>query len=72
MLVNCEWTEWRLGECVCNRYNKTSASGTRFKTREIKVKASNGGKECIGSTKITVPCINKKCKGKRKTYLVRD
>ena len=64
LTVDCKWTEWILGECICNIGYKTSDSATQSKTREIKVKASNGGKGCIGSAEIIVPCNNPNCKGK--------
>ena len=56
--VNCEWDEWKIGEC-----DQTCGGGIRRNTRKIKVNAKHGGKECEGSATSTETCNTNECPG---------
>ena len=57
--VNCEWAEWKVGEC-----DKTCGGGVRTNTRIKKSEAKYGGKECKGRTNVTQDCNVQNCPGK--------
>ena len=56
-LVDCQWSEWNLGEC-----SATCGNGTRTKTRTKKVEEQNG-RNCSGATNETDTCNIKTCPG---------
>ena len=58
-IVHCEWDEWQVGEC-----SKSCGGGNMTKTREEKVSADHGGKECEGLAAITESCNVQECPGK--------
>ena len=57
--MDCEWDEWKLGEC-----SKTCGGGERTNTRDTKVRAAHGGDECSGSSTVNEPCSVEECPGK--------
>ena len=58
-MVDCEWDEWRIGEC-----SKTCGGGERINIRNKKIEAINGGKECSGTSNLTDSCNKIECPGK--------
>ena len=56
--MNCEWGDWKEGEC-----SEQCGGGTRINTRGVKVNAAYGGKECIGLSSIEESCNVKECPG---------
>ena len=58
-MVDCEWEEWRIGEC-----SKTCGGGERINIRNKKIDATNGGKECSGNSTVTDSCNKIECPGK--------
>ena len=54
--VNCEWGDWKIGEC-----DKSCGGGIRVNTREKKIIAENGGKECNGSATLELTCNTNDC-----------
>jgi hypothetical protein len=58
-LVDCEWNEWKIGEC-----SQTCGGGERTNTRDKKIREAHGGKECSGSSTITETCNVNDCPGK--------
>merc|ERR1719210_1358543 len=54
--VDCVWSEWKIGKC-----SKQCGGGRRTNTREQKVLAAHGGKECSGPTKVDEPCNTQDC-----------
>ena len=58
-LVNCEWGEWRVGEC-----SKTCGGGTKTNRRSPNVNAVFGGESCSGPSNITEVCNIQECPGK--------
>ena len=56
--VDCEWNEWKFGQCSAE-----CGEGTKIKTRSKLVEESNGG-SCIGESTETVECKIKECPGK--------
>ena len=56
-LVNCEWTEWTIGNC-----SKTCGGGFRAK-RRTKVNSKHGGKECEGDNLVWKSCNLNECPG---------
>ena len=59
ILVNCEWDEWKIGEC-----DKTCGGGVQTKTRIQKSEAKYGGEECQGLANSTQECNLQDCPGK--------
>ena len=57
-LVDCEWDNWETGTC-----SKTCGGGVRITTRQIKIKAAHGGKECSGASNFTEECNVVECPG---------
>ena len=57
--IDCEWDDWRIGEC-----SKTCGGGERINIRNKKSEATNGGKECSGTSTLTVLCNKNECPGK--------
>ena len=57
-LVDCEWGEWKIGECSVE-----CGTGTRLNLREPKVLAAHGGKECSGLANATEICNIQECPG---------
>ena len=57
--VNCLWSTW--GEwTTCSA---SCGTGTKEKSRWVKIRAKNGGEPCQGSdTQIDI-CINRPCRG---------
>ena len=58
-LVDCEWEEWKVGEC-----SKTCGGGHRTNTRSKRIREAHGGLECSGSATITEQCNVKDCPSK--------
>ena len=58
VLVNCEWSEWILGDC-----SKECGGGARINKRVHKSEASHGGDECSGDSNSTQPCNIQECPG---------
>ena len=58
--VDCKFGPWSDGYCSAT----CGSSAFRTKTREIVVKASNGGKECDGSIETLEKCDLKPCPSK--------
>ena len=56
--VDCEWGDWVVGECSI-----TCGGGTRSNTREIKIDAAFGGRQCPGLASITEACNVQECPG---------
>ena len=63
--VNCEWSEWKIGQC-----SKSCDGGLRNKTRTIMTKESNKGK-CRGNATVQETCSLNNCSSQFifKTYL---
>ena len=57
-LVDCEWGDWVVGECSI-----TCGGGTRSNTRDRKIDAAFGGRECPGQASITEACNVQECPG---------
>ena len=57
-LVDCEWGEWKIGEC-----SEECGTGTRLNTREPIVSAAHGGKKCSGLSNATEICNIQECPG---------
>ena len=55
--VDCQWGEWKLGEC-----SATCGNGTRTNTRTKLTEEQNGG-TCSGSTNETETCNVQNCPG---------
>ena len=53
--VNCEWNEWKIGQC-----SKSCDGGLRNKTRTIMTKESNKGK-CEGNATVQETCSLNNC-----------
>ena len=62
-IVNCEWSDWQVGEC-----SVTCGGGTRTNTRSKTVEEKNGG-SCIGEPKPTEDCNKQNCPGTIVLYL---
>ena len=62
--VNCEWNDWEpYTECI-----GICGTGTRHRTRRIKVHSDHGGLDCVGNfTQFDSSCtiLDKPCPGKR-------
>ena len=56
--VDCEWEEWKEGEC-----SNECGGGLRTNTRVVKQKAENGGMECSGYSNVTELCNTEHCPG---------
>ena len=56
--VNCEWGQWKLGEC-----SKTCDSGVRNNTRSKIVNEAHNGK-CEGNDTVQEACSMQNCSGK--------
>ena len=56
--VDCEWGDWVVGECSI-----TCGGGTRSNSRERKIDAAFGGRECPGLASITEACNVQECPG---------
>ena len=68
IIVDCEWDEWEIGEC-----SKSCGIGARIDIRKVKTNSSNGGKECIGLSRIEENCNIQDCPGILKnTYYYID
>ena len=67
ILVNCEWDQWKIGECSAE-----CGGGTRVDTRNVAVQASNGGVNCSGLSNITENCNIQKCPGSKRKQGVRN
>ena len=59
ILVDCEWDEWKIGEC-----SKLCGGGKRTNIRNKKVEAAYGGTECSGDSIATETCNVGVCPGK--------
>ena len=57
-LVDCEWDDWKKGKC-----SEECGTGTRLNTRQPKVLAKHGGKECSGVANVTELCNTQECPG---------
>ena len=55
-LVNCEWRDWKIGEC-----SQTCGGGTRANIRDHDIEAAFGGMECSGPASITESCNIQEC-----------
>ena len=60
--VDCQWGEWKFGEC-----SATCGNGTRTNTRTKLTEEQNGG-TCSGSTNETESCNVLNCPGKLCPY----
>ena len=60
MLVDCEWSEFMVGEC-----SATCGEGTLEKHRFELVPAMFGGVPCEGDALVVESCNNGDCPGKR-------
>lgn len=58
IIVDCEWDEWKIGEC-----SLTCGGGIQIKSRRFKIVAANGGNECEGSSNYTQDCNLQECPG---------
>ena len=58
--MDCEWDVWIIGEC-----SKTCGVGERTNTRDKRVKAAHGGKECPGFPTVTDICNTNQCPGNK-------
>ena len=57
IVVHCKWGNWTKGEC-----SKTCGNdGYRVDTRKREINATNGGKDCEGSTQRNEKCDLVKC-----------
>ena len=56
--MNCEWTDWQIGEC-----SVSCGIGTRTEIRSKSVEEKNGG-VCIGETTVQADCHDAVCPGK--------
>ena len=61
--VDCEWDEWRIGEC-----SKKCGGGVRTNLRVVKQKAEYGGAECSGLSNVTEICNIENCPGYFRFY----
>ena len=57
-LVDCEWGDWKIGECSVE-----CGTGIRLNTREPKVLAAYDGEECSGLANATEICNIQECPG---------
>ena len=57
-VTNCEWNEWRIGEC-----SHSCGEGTRINIRTKKVQESPNG-SCEGDSEIQEPCHIQDCPSK--------
>ena len=64
-IVDCEWDEWKTGEC-----DEPCGGGMRTNTRIPKVDAQHGGEECTGSSSITESCNQHECPGIHKNIRI--
>lgn len=55
--VECQWSEWTLGEC-----SVSCGNGSRTKNRQKLVEEQNGG-NCLGTTNETEACSIQNCPG---------
>ena len=62
-IVNCEWTDWQIGQC-----SVTCGGGTRRNTRSKKVEEKNGGM-CTGDLTAQEDCNDQSCPGNIYSYL---
>jgi hypothetical protein len=53
--IDCEWSDWQIGEC-----SKTCGGGSRSKSRTKKIEESNGG-VCGGDATIQEDCNTQEC-----------
>ena len=57
MLVDCQWSSWsKWSPCT-----KTCGEGQRTKTRKVLRTARNGGKDCVGDSRLTSQCQTRQC-----------
>ena len=56
--VDCKWGTWTWQSC-----DRTCGGGTQIGSRIIVQHASNGGRECIGSSRTTRACNTATCPG---------
>ena len=66
-VVHCEWNDWVLGEC-----SKSCGGGLLTQTRQVKVGAEYGGKECSGVDTLEVSCNVDECPGKYKQFWIHN
>ena len=57
--VNCQWNGWG-GWGACS---KNCGTGTKTRSRTVKVNAAHGGNSCTGSYGDSTSCITKPCPG---------
>ena len=62
-VVDCEWNDWKVGDCT-----KSCGEGTRNYTRTEKVSAAYGGKKCDGPALMEKFCNIQDCPGHTKNY----
>ena len=55
--MDCEWSEWQIGQC-----SVTCGGGTRTNTRTKNVEESNGG-VCTGNPTAQEDCNTQNCPG---------
>ena len=65
--VDCEWSEWEEQSCT-----EECGGGTRIKNRIQKIKALNGGKECLGLSNVTEACNTHQCPSNKTTFHSND
>ena len=64
--VDCEWDEWKIGEC-----SKTCGGGTQTNTRIKKIMEKHGGKKCSGSSSKEIKCNVQECSGRKCIYIIQ-
>ena len=62
--VDCEWSDWQIGEC-----SQTCRGGTRTNFRKITKEANHGG-TCDGKTTMKETCNEKPCPRKLRFFLL--
>ena len=69
--VHCEWNNWEpYTECI-----GICGTGTRNRTRRIKVHSDHGGLDCVGNfTQFDSSCtiLDKPCPGKRRKNTIKN
>ena len=57
-IVNCEWSNWTIGNCT-----ESCGGGVRTSTGTEKVSSAHGGEKCKGDSFIPERCNDQECPG---------